>query len=234
MTSGLLQIRRWLFMSPLDIGLFLQSARTDARIARLRSAVGARAAFEAAYAGGADPWASADRRYSYQRWKYEALIGLLPRGRRFVRALDLGSGTGTLSLALTAVADDVLGLDIAQSAVDGAAALVGERPGLTFRQGDVASLDPALDGCFDLVVVADTLYYLDNLDDRSLKTLVLRIARLLAPGGICLVANHYFFSGDRDSRLSRRIHDAFAWSPALALVAAHRRPFFLASLLTIA
>jgi SAM-dependent methyltransferase len=218
-------------MRPADIGLFLQSARADARIARLRATRGARAAFEDAYAGGADPWASADRRYSYQRWKYEALIGLLPKDRRFARALDLGSGTGTLSLALTAVADHVLGLDIAQAAVDGAAALAGGRPGLTFGQADIASLDPALDGGFDLVVIADTLYYLDHVDDGSLKALVMRIAKLLAPGGLCLVANHYFFAGDRDSRLSRRIHDAFVWSPALDHLATHRRPFFLASLL---
>jgi len=219
-------------MTPVDIGLFLQSARTDARIATLRSRIGARAAFETAYAGGADPWASADRRYSYQRWKYEALIGLLPPGRRFSRALDLGSGTGTLSLSLKGIAEEVLGLDIAQSAVDGAAALCASRPGLSFRQGDVGSLDPALDGGFDLVVVADTLYYLDRVDDESLKTLAMRIARLLVPGGICLIANHYFFSGDRESRLTRRIHDAFVWSPGFAHLATHRRPFFLASLLT--
>jgi SAM-dependent methyltransferase len=219
-------------MSPLDIGLFLQSARTDARIASLRSRIGARAAFESAYAGGADPWASADRRYFYQRWKYEALIGLLPPGRRFSRALDLGSGTGTLALGLKGIADSVLGIDIAQSAVDGATALCANRPGISFRQADVGALDPALDGGFDLVVVADTLYYLDHVDDVSLKNLAMRIARLLAPGGICLIANHYFFSGDRDSRLTRRIHDAFVWSPAFAHLATHRRPFFLASLLT--
>jgi len=227
-----MQRRRWLFMSPRDIGLFLQSARTDARIASLRKRVGARAAFEDAYAGGADPWASADRRYSYQRWKYEALIGLLPQGRRFAKALDLGSGTGTLSLALADVADTVLGLDIAQSAVDGATALAAGRIGVSFRQGDVGALDPALDGGFDLVVVADTLYYLDRVDDLSLKTLVMRISRLLAPGGLCLVANHYFFSGDRDSRLTRRIHDSFIWSPGFDHLETHRRPFFLATLLT--
>jgi SAM-dependent methyltransferase len=216
----------------MDIGLFMQSARTDARIASLRARVGARAAFEAAYAGGADPWASADRRYSYQRWKYEALIGLLPPGRRFSKALDLGSGTGTLSLALAAVADSVLGLDIAQSAVDGAIALAAGHAGVSFRQGDIAALDASLDRGFDLVVVADTLYYLDFVDDVSLKTLVMRISRLLAPGGVCLVANHYFFSGDRDSRLTRRIHDSFMWSPGFDHLATHRRPFFLATLLT--
>jgi SAM-dependent methyltransferase len=225
---------RWLFMSPRDIGLFLRSARTDSRIARQREAEGARAAFEAAYSENGDPWASADSRYFYQRWKYEGLMAILPAGRRFARALDLGSGVGELSVALTAVADDVLGVDIAQSAVDQATVRAAGRPGLRFAQGDVCALDPALDGSFDLVVVADTLYYMDAVDDLSLKTVAARIARLLAPGGMCLIANHYFFAADRDSRLSRRIHDAFTWSPSLAVVAAHRRPFYLASLLTLA
>jgi hypothetical protein len=70
------------------------------------------------------------------------------------------------------------------------------------------------------------------VDDLSLKTLAMRMSRLLAPGGICLVANHYFFSGDRDSRLTRRIHDSFIWSPGFDHLATYRRPFFLASLLT--
>jgi SAM-dependent methyltransferase len=222
--------RRWVFMSPRDIGLFLRSARTDKQIARVRSTSGARAAFEAAYAGNGDPWASADPRYFYQRFKYEGLMAMLPPGRRFARALDIGSGVGAMSVALTAVAEEVLGLDIAQSAVDRADALTVTRPGLSFRQGDVTALDPLLDGCFDLVIVADTLYYLDSVESESLATVVARIAGLLAPGGLCLVANHYFFAGDRDSRLSRRIHDVFGQSPALVTVAAQRRPFYLATL----
>jgi SAM-dependent methyltransferase len=226
--------RRWVFMSPRDIGLFLRSARTDRQIARLRSTRGARAAFEAAYAGDGDPWASADPRYLYQRAKYEGLMAMLPQGRRFVRALDIGSGVGAMSVALTRVADEVLGLDIAQSAVDRAAALARSRPGLSFRQGDVTRLDPALAGRFDLVVVADTLYYLDDVGRESLQAVVENIAGLLAPGGLCLVANHYFFAADRDSRLSRRIHDVFARSQALVTVADHRRPFYLATLLRAA
>lgn len=219
-------------MTPGDIGLFLQSARTDQRIAAQRVTDGARAAFEAAYAELDDPWASANPRYCYQRWKYQTLMAALPVGRRFGRALDLGSGMGALSLALTGVADHVLGLDIAQSAVDRARRRAGAQRGLRFAQGDVSALDPALDGSFDLVVVADTLYYLDRVDDRSLKTVAARIARLLTPGGLCLLANHYFYHGDKDSKLTRRIHDAFAWSPGLDLVFVQRRPFYLTSLLS--
>jgi SAM-dependent methyltransferase len=218
-------------MSPRDIGLFVRSARTDKQIARMRGASGARAAFEAAYAGDRDPWASADPRYLYQRFKYEGLMALLPPGRRFAHALDIGSGVGAMSAALTMVADQVLGVDIAQTAVDRAAALCLTRPGLRFQQGDVTALDPAMDGQFDLVVVTDTLYYLDKIDTQSLTQIVARIAGLLAPGGLCLIANHYFFAGDRDSRLSRRIHDVFGQSTALVTVVSKRRPFYLATLL---
>jgi SAM-dependent methyltransferase len=231
MSESVAPRRRWLFMSPRDIGLFVRSARTDRQIARARGKHGARAAFEAAYAGDRDPWASADPRYAYQRFKYEGLMAMLPPGRRYARALDIGSGVGAMSVALTGVADAVLGLDIAQSAVDRAAPLAATRPGLSFRQGDVTALDPALDGLFDLVVVADTLYYLDRVDAQSLTPIVARIAGLLAPGGLCLVANHYFFAGDRDSRLSRCIHDVFGQSPALVTLASQRRPFYIASLL---
>ena len=219
-------------MMPRDIALFLQSAKTDARIAEVRSTDGARAAFEAAYSEREDPWASDNARYSYQRWKYESLMSSLPPGRRFPRALDLGCGMGAMSLAMTRVSGDVLGLDIAESAVEQARRRIGPRPGLRFAQGDLSSLDPAMKHGFDLVVVADTLYYLDRVDDASLKAVATLIGGLLAPGGICLLANHYFFAGDKDSRLTRRIHDAFAWSPSLNLVSTRRRPFYLTSILS--
>ena len=219
-------------MMPRDIGLFLRSAKTDARIAAMRATDGARAAFEAAYSEREDPWASDNARYSYQRWKYESLMSALPAGRRFQRVLDLGCGMGAMSLALTRVSDDVLGLDIAESAVEQARRRIGDRPGLRFAQGDLSSLDPAMSHRFDLVVVADTLYYLDRVDDASLKAVATLVAGLLVPGGICLLANHYFFAGDRDSRLTRRIHDAFTWSPSLDLVSTQWRPFYLTSVLS--
>lgn len=220
----------WLFMRPRDIGLFLRSARTDAAIADLRERLGQRAAFEAVYAKG-DPWASGDSRYLYQRRKYEVLSSLLPP-RRFARALDLGSGLGGLARKIAAQSDEVLGLDISHAAVERATALHGDLPNLGFAQGDVLNLPATLDRSFDLVTVADTLYYLPPpLADATLKALATRIARLLRPGGVLLLANHFFFTADPDSRLSLRIHRAFSWSPDLEVVSQHRRPFYLATLL---
>lgn len=218
------------FILPRDFGLFLVSARTDAAIERTRARSGARAAFEEAYTRSHDPWRSAAPRYRYQKLKYEQIMALLPAGR-FRRTLDLGCGLGLLSQHLARRSDAVLGLDVAAAAVGHARGRAEGIANLTFEQGDILDLPASLDATFDLVVVADTLYYLSPLGDDLLKALSARLARLLAPGGTLLLANHFFFAADADSRLTRRIHDAFTWSPHLSVMGHHRRSFFLATLL---
>ncbi len=219
------------FMWPRDVGLFLRSARTDAEISRVRNEQGNRAAFEAAYTRSDDPWAAADPRYSYQARKYHGLMEYLPEGRRFASALDLGCGLGLLSQHLAKCSDEVLALDIAEAAVELARLRAKGIPNLRFEQGDILPLPRALDGCFDLVVLADTLYYLPQVDDARLETLALRVSDLLMPSGLCLLANHHFAGLDRDSRISRRIHRAFSWSPRFRVLRDGQRPFYLVSLL---
>ncbi|MDQ2805137.1 MAG: class I SAM-dependent methyltransferase [Pseudomonadota bacterium] len=219
------------FMSPRDVGLFWRSARTDAEISRVRNQHGNRAAFEAAYTQNYDPWGAADPRYSYQDRKYHGLIDYLPQGRRFSRALDLGCGLGVLSQHLARFADEVLALDIAEAAIERARQRATGIPNLRFEQGDILHLPRSLDGGFDLVVLADSLYYLPEVDDAQLETLALRISDLLVPGGLCLLANHHFAGLDRDSRISRRIHRAFTWSPRFRPLRDGQRPFYLVSLL---
>ncbi|HEY0282999.1 MAG TPA: methyltransferase domain-containing protein [Rhizomicrobium sp.] len=219
------------FLAPADIALFLKSAKTDAAIARWRIELGSRAAFENAYGGDGDPWAAASPRYRYQSWKYDRLVALLPKGRRFAHALDLGCGLGLLSTRLAARADQVTGIDIAQAAVDRAAARASAE-NVHFQQGDVTDIPSSLDGLFDLVVIADVLYYLPPpITAEVLGKIAARIAKLLVPGGLCVLVNHYFFSLDPDSRLSRRIHGAFITSPHFRVVSQHRRPFYIVSML---
>ncbi len=218
------------FILPRDFTLFLRGARTDAAIARTRAIAGARAAFEEAYTRSGDPWASAAPRYRYQALKYEQIMALLP-ARRFRQVLDLGCGLGLLSQHLARRSDAVLGLDVAAAAVGHARRRAAGIANLTFEQADILDLPGDLDGRFDLVVVADTLYYLSPLSDEVLKTLSARLARLLAPGGMLVLANHFFFAADPDSRLTRRIHDAFTWSQHFSAISHHRRSFFLATLL---
>ena len=219
-----------LALSPRDVGLFLLGARTDAEVQRLMPKLGRAATFDAVYQAN-DPWGSANPRYTYQRRKYEVLSGLLA-GRHYTNVLDLGSGLGDLARLLAARSDQVLGLDISQVASDQAAVRHQAAPNLCFAQADVLDLSASYDGAFDLVMVADMLYYLPQpIEDATLKRLALRLARLLQPGGTLLLANHFFFAADRESRLSRRIHRAFEWSPGLRVVSEHRRPFYLATVL---
>ncbi len=218
------------FILPRDFTLFLIGARTDAAIEQTRVTSGARAAFEEAYTRAADPWASAAPRYRYQQRKYEQIMALLP-DRRFRHALDLGCGLGLLSQRLAERSDEVLGIDVASAALGHARKRGAGVANLTFAQGDVLDLPVELNERFDLIVVADTLYYLAPLSDDLLKALSARLADLLMPGGLCLLANHFFFAADSDSRLTRRIHDAFTWSPRFTALSHHRKAFFLATLL---
>jgi SAM-dependent methyltransferase len=230
----LFDLRHTAFRSFRDIGLFLTSARSDARLVALRQqASPSAAAFDRLYADAPrnDPWASALPQYQYQRRKYDALERMLPK-QRYRRALDLGCGLGLFTQRLARCADQVVGIDISSVAIGCAAHRNRSLANVQMRQGDITELEPELDDRFDLIVAADTIYYLPPpIQDQALKTIAERISRLLSPGGILLLVNHYFPLPNAETRLTRRIHRAFQWTPDLALLAEYRRAFFLVSVL---
>ena len=65
-----------------------------------------------------------------------------------------------------------------------------------------------LESAFDLIIIADTLYYVNPRTPVALNTLARAFASKLTPGGLILIANHYFFGVDPASRETREIHDA--------------------------
>jgi len=230
------ELRHTAFRTLRDIGLFLRSARSDARLATLRKgSMACAAAFDRLYTDAPqnDPWASSAAKYQYQRRKYDSIIRLLPQ-RQYRRALDLGCGLGLLTERLAKLAQQVVGIDVSAVAIQCAATRTRALQNVQVRQGDVTQLDPALDGTFDLVVVADTLYYLPApIRNVLLKSLAARIARLLTPDGVLVIVNHYFPMPNAETKLTLRIHRAFEWSPALTLFAEYKRNFFLVSLLSL-
>ena len=222
-----------MFMKLADVALFARSAQSDAQLAGLWATKSPAAVFDRLYrtAPENDPWASASPRFRYQHRKYDTIAELIPGGR-FRRALDIGCGTGLFSQKLAQVADAVTGVDVSGVAVTLAQQRTAAFPNLEFRQCDVLELPQSWDGAFDLVTILDTLYYLPPpIHDDLLKRLALRIARLVSPGGLLVLANHYFAGLDADSRLTRRIHDAFRWSPAFRPTKQYQRPFYLVSML---
>jgi hypothetical protein len=84
---------------------------------------------------------------------------------------------------------------------------------------------------FDLIVLADTLYYAEAPSAERFKTISHNIGSRLVPGGLLLLVNHYFFGIDSASRTTRMTHNIFRANPELTCVAEHRRAFFLATLL---
>jgi SAM-dependent methyltransferase len=220
---------RTFFMTIRDIAFWIRSARADSRLNKTPSDNGNGPAFDKLYAAVQDPFGTELPQYRYQQRKYDSLLSMIPR-RRYRKVLDIGCGIGALTRKLAPFADHVIGTDISAEALGQARKLSARFANITYAQDDV--LDTSYpDASFDLIILADTLYYIDSLTDARLKSITRNAASKLTPDGLILVVNHYFFGIDAASRDTREIHDAFRWAPNLDCVAEHRRAFFLATLL---
>jgi SAM-dependent methyltransferase len=217
------------FMTIRDVAFWLRSARADARLHRYCHTTNSGPAFDQLYGAVSDPFGTELPQYRYQQRKYECLLSMLPQ-RRYRQVLDIGCGLGAFTRKLAPFVDRVLGTDISAEALAQARRLSVNWPNVAYAHHNVLDSfgdDPS----YDLIVLADTLYYIDALTDERLKSIVRNVASRLAPGGLILLVNHYFFSIDAASRNTRKIHNSFRWSPHLGGVAEHRRAFFLATLL---
>lgn len=109
--------------------------------------------FEDLYAENPDPWGFETS--DYERAKYDVTIAALA-GRRFRSGLEIGCSIGVLTQRLAEHVDRLLGIDVAESALERARA---RNPGVTFERREIPEEFP--DGAFDLVVASEVLYYLD-------------------------------------------------------------------------
>jgi len=96
---------------------------------------------------------------------------VVPRGDE--RVLDVGTGAGTLALALAPLVREVVGVDIVQELLERAAADAPEN--VSFVEGDATSLPFEL-GSFDLVCTRRTLHHI--LRPELLVAEMTRVTRL--------------------------------------------------------
>ena len=149
--------------------------------------------FDRLYASDPDPWKFATS--EYERDKYAATLAALPRPR-FARAFEVGCSIGVLTRQLAARCDAVLAADVAQAALDGAAARCQDQPHVRFARMVVPRDWPP--GAFDLILFSEVLYYLDDADRAAAARLSLQS---LSPGGAIILVNWHgptdgFCTGD--------------------------------------
>jgi 2-polyprenyl-3-methyl-5-hydroxy-6-metoxy-1,4-benzoquinol methylase len=117
------------------------------------------------------------------------------------RVLDAGCGWGYGSNILAdGGADNVIGIDIAETVVEASGAIVREN--VTVQLGDVSDLEFA-DDSFDLVVCFEVIEHIERRGEALAE-----FARVLAPGGLLLIS-----SPNRDVYGDRNPFHVFEYTP---------------------
>ena len=137
--------------------------------------------FDALYARDPDPWKFATS--EYERDNYAATLDALGE-RRFRSCFEVGCSIGVLTRQLAAQCNALIGVDVAQAALDNARARCADLPHVQFQRLAVPGEWPA--GRFDLILFSEVLYYLglDGIQRAAERTL-----GCLDPNGAVLLCN---------------------------------------------
>ena len=95
----------------------------------------------------------------FEQGKYAKQIQLIG-DRRYRKVLEIGCGAGAFTRMLAPLSERVIALDVSPAAVARAKA-GGDAGGvIEFRVGNVMEFEAEREGPFDLIVIAETIYYL--------------------------------------------------------------------------
>ena len=142
--------------------------------------------FEDLWKGG-DYWDFEGSDYEYARCLH--LLEMLGR-RHYPRVLEIGCGAGFLTRLLAPYADQIVALDISQTAIDRARALGAGPAAVDFRVANIMEYKPETDGPWDLIVFSDTMYYLGWLYPFfDVAWLAVQLFAATRRGGQLLLAN---------------------------------------------
>jgi SAM-dependent methyltransferase len=138
--------------------------------------------FEDVWAAGDDPWEHGTRWYETR--KYDLTAAALPRPR-YRRSFEPGCGAGFLTSRLAERSEEHLAMERHPRGVAATARRCHDRPTVTVLEGTIPDDWPP--GRFDLIVLSEVLYY---LDDADLDAVLERVDGSLVTGGD-LVVVHY-------------------------------------------
>lgn len=163
--------------------------------------------FTERYAKDPDPWRFATS--DYEAGKYAATLAALPR-ERYAALLEIGCSIGVLTRALAPRCDHLLGLDVAEAALDQARARCADVPQVAFGRMQVPDAWP--DGTFDAILLSEVVYYLAAPDVARLAA---RVGGSVRPGSDILLVHwtgetDYPLTGDEAAELFIRDASGYA------------------------
>ena len=160
--------------------------------------------FDEVYAANRDPWDFETS--AYEAEKYASSLALLPR-ERYRNALEIGCSIGVFTQMLAERCDRLLGIDVADKALDEARKRNRAAGHVAFERKHVPDEFPS--GAFDLITVSEVGYYWCEDD-------LLRACRLIAERqaeGDDLLLVHWTPKVDDYPLLGDQVHDVWLSMP---------------------
>ena len=125
---------------------------------------------------------SCNRGWNHNIHYHAFVLNQLPPDCR--RALDVGCGEGHLTLKLTQSCEEVVAIDVDETALARARGLIGPNPRVSLKLGDVLAYEFA-ESSFDCIVAVASLHHL------PLRAALIRFRDLLRSGGSLAVVGLY-------------------------------------------
>jgi len=173
--------------------------------------------FDAMWGGGDDPWEHGTRWYEAR--KYGLTAAALPRAG-YHRGFEPGCGAGFLTTRLAARVQQLVAMERSPRGAEVTRRRCKSLANVEVRRGQVPGAWP--EGAFDLIVLSEVLYY---LDDADLEDVLDRSTASLEAGGH-LVAVHYRPFVEEHARTGDEVHERLRRRWADPIVA-HREAEFL-------
>ena len=160
--------------------------------------------FDQVYEANPDPWDFTTS--DYERAKYADTLAHLPRDH-YASGFEVGCSIGVFTEALAPFCDQLLSVDVSETALAQARARCVNLPQLRLQRMRIPQDEPA--GSFDLVVVSEVGYYWDRND---LSRAIAMLARHQPIGGT-LVLVHWTPSVHDYPLTGDQVHEAWLARP---------------------
>jgi SAM-dependent methyltransferase len=134
-----------------------------------------------------DPWQFDNSVFEGQKYSRELE---LVADHHYDRVLEIGCGAGVFTQQLAAIAGVIVAMDVSPVAVGAARRRTSAAGTIDFRVANIMEYDPLSEAPWDLIVLADTIYYLGWLHPFfDVAWLAHQLYAANRPGGRLLLAN---------------------------------------------